>query len=547
MRHTLLLGILITTASQAQTIGLTAHLPGNLNGYVLFAPTSYTTTYLIDKCGRSVHTWNSTYRPGLAVYMLDDGSLLRTGTMGNMTFGAGGRGGIIERIAWDGSILWSYQINNATQCSHHDIHPMPNGHVLVIAWEIHTAAEAIAEGRDPALVGTVLWGEKVMELEPVGTNQANIVWEWHGWDHLVQQYDNTRFNYGVPSEHPELVDFNYVDTTTFTSQADWIHLNAIDYNVALDQIILGSHSLSEMWIIDHSTTTAEAAAHVGGTQGHGGDLLYRYGNPQTYGRGGPADQVFFGQHNPQWIGAGLPDAGKVLVFNNGLGRPGPHYSELGIFTPPADNTGQYSIDVVLPYGPSTLDYTWTAPTPTDFYGSYISGAQMLPDSGFMVCNGATGTFFELDGSGAEVWRYVCPVNTYGPMTQGAPPMANTVFRCTWIAPDAPGLAGHDLTPGAPIELQPIANACATQSVGELFGAARTIMISPVPTSDRIHVSDLAAPCTIDLLDPRGANVKSWLVERNEVDLDLSAIPAGIYTLRAQNAEQRSVGRVVLVR
>jgi len=45
-------------------------------------------------------------------------------------------------------------------------------------------------------------------------------------------------------------------------------------------------------VIDHSTTTAQAAGHSGGTYGKGGDLLYRWGNPNAYQHGTAADESF---------------------------------------------------------------------------------------------------------------------------------------------------------------------------------------------------------------------------------------------------------------
>jgi hypothetical protein len=96
---------------------------------------------------------------------------------------------------------------------------------------------------------------------------------------------------------------------------DWTHFNGVAYNADLDQIVLSVHSFSEIWIIDHSTTTGEAAGHKGGRSGKGGDLLYRWGNPRVYRAGTVKDQKLFSQHNAHWIPKGYPGEGHLLVFN----------------------------------------------------------------------------------------------------------------------------------------------------------------------------------------------------------------------------------------
>jgi hypothetical protein len=534
--------LLVGTAAFGQTIGLMQYGPADQDGYVLFTPMSSNTTYLIDKCGRSIHTWPSNYQSGCTVYLLDDGSILRAGVDPNASFGGGGHGGVFQRIAWDGTLEWSYMVSDSMQCGHHDALPMPNGHVLVIAWEKHTAAEAVALGRDPATLGPFIWSEEVLELAPVGTSDATVVWEWHLWDHLVQDVNANAPGYGMIADHPEKVNINFVGGT---GQVDWIHANAIDYNEDLDEIVLSAHNPSEIWVIDHSTTTLEASQHTGGARGHGGDLLYRWGNPQAYGRGGAMDQRFFGQHNVQWVRPGLPRAGDIMVFNNGFGRPGPAYSSVDIIAPPMDPGGNYTIADQAPYGPASEEFTWTATPPTSFYAVNISSAQVLPDGGLMMCNGPAGTFVEVDADGNEVWRYVDPVNSDGPMTQGETPGGNLAFRCTWIPPDHPGLSGRDLTPGDPIELDPVPNACVTAGITGPLARGKEISIAPLPASGRLWVRGLHPASRIELFDLFGKRIGAWTATQGTMELDLLSVPDGTYVLRISN-EGAMTSRIVPV-
>ena len=246
-------------------------------GYNLFTSLNATTAYLMDNDGNFVHSWETGYRPGNAMYFLDNGLLLHTGNVGNTSFDTGGAGGVVQTINWNGTITWAYEYTGTTHLQHHDVAMLPNGNLLMIAWQYKSRDESMAAGRDPSLLSDgELWPDSVIEVKPTGVDTGEIVWEWHVWDHLVQDYDTTKSNYGVVSEHPELIDLNYA----INDQADWNHSNAIDYNEELDQILLSVRNFSEIWVIDHSTTTEEAAGHSGGNSGKGGDLLFRWGTPK---------------------------------------------------------------------------------------------------------------------------------------------------------------------------------------------------------------------------------------------------------------------------
>ncbi|MEP7265189.1 MAG: aryl-sulfate sulfotransferase [Bacteroidota bacterium] len=530
----LFLFLIISTSLKAQpTLGLLLNQPANIPGYILFAPLASDTTYLIDKCGKRIHQWSSNYHPGDAVYFLEDGNLLRTCNVNSPTFTSGGKGGRIELTDWNSNLLWSYVISSTTECQHHDIKMLPNGNILAIVWEMKTPSEAIFAGRDSAKTGTQLWSEKIVELQPSGASSATVVWEWHVWDHLIQDYDSTHINYGIVYQHPELLNLNFV--TGNLMAADWLHINSIDYNAALDQILLSSHNLSEIWVIDHSTTSLEAASHSGGNSNKGGDLLYRWGNPQSYNRGTPGDKKFFGQHNAQWIAAGLKDENKIMVFNNGLQRPQGMYSSIDIIDQPVDSAGNYIYVSGQSFLPDSVTWEYTAPVPTDFYGANISGVQRISNGNTLICTGPSGVFFEIDSMKNTVWEYISPVAATI-LSQGSNPTGNTVFRCTLIEENHNGLTGHQLIAGNPIELNPLPYVCPVISgVGTSASPENEItIINPVSNSINIKSATDFNNVRIQLTDLNGKIITDkYPVNLNKGEfysVPLTNITDGVYIL-----------------
>ncbi|MEI7635441.1 MAG: aryl-sulfate sulfotransferase, partial [bacterium] len=443
----------------SQTVGLFTNLSGAYQGYTLLAPMHYTRTYLIDNAGKVVHTWDSAYEPGRTAYLLENGHLWRACMVKGGVSTGGGEGGRIEEFDWEGNLVWEFDYYSDSHMAHHDFKVLPNGNIIVLVVEKKTYAEVVAAGFNPALLDPEIASDgymlpdAVIEVQPTRPAGGNIIWEWHVWDHLIQNFDASKNNYGVVANHPELIDVNGpgIKIPQF-----WNHMNTISYNSALDQIMMSARGNSEAWVIDHQTSTSQAAGHAGGRYNKGGDLLYRWGNPQQYNTGTAANQMFFQQHDTEWIPSGRPGAGNILIFNNGIGRD---YSTVDEITPPVDAAGNYSRTSGTAYGPAALAWTYRAPNPADFYSAEISGAQRLPNGNTLICEGLKGNLFEVTTTGLTVWRYMCPVTDAGPMTQGnsipADPRGgfmNAVFQSDRYAPDYPGLVGRDLTPRGPIEL-----------------------------------------------------------------------------------------------
>jgi len=382
-------------------------------GHFLYTPWHSKTTYLINETGAVNHTWQSTYYPLYDSYMGDNGSIYLA-----IDSGQGG----VQKIAYDGTILWEYHYTLDSSYATHDIVPLPNGDILIIMQEIKSRAQAIQAGRDPDTFSNQFYPNMLLQIHQTGPTSGDIVWEWHVWNHLIQDFDVTKDNYGNISQHPELANINYDQYWS----PGWPYVNSVDYNPTFDQILISAHNFDEVWILDHSTTTEEAASHSGGIYGHGGDLLYRWGNPQTYDRGDASDKKLNFQHQCCWVKPDLPGAGNILVFSNGNNRPGGPLSSVDEFTPDVDNnTGQYYLPPGGTYGPD--DLTWQYMLPTNLFSAGFGGAQRMLNSNTLICSGWTGTFIEVTPEKQIVWTYINPY----------PYQHDEVYRTQYIPPYEP--------------------------------------------------------------------------------------------------------------
>ena len=390
-----LLAFLVVTATIAQ----------NFNGFALYNSQGSNTTYLIDENQNIAHTWNMTTECNYTVALKENGNLVR-GTKDNTTVFSTGNiaagAGRVQEIAPDGTIVWDYIYANSDHISHHDL-TLVGDNVLLTAYEKKSSTELNAVGFNNA--SSEKWPTHFVELEPDGNGGANIIWEWHIWDHMCQNTDASKPNYvSNISDNPELIDINMIQGggPPGGSSGDWFHVNGVDYNEDLDQIVFSSRFASEIYIIDHSTTTAEASSHSGGNSGMGGDILYRWGNPSNYGMSG-AQIIDNAVHDARWItDDGRPNGGYLQIFNNsGVSN---NVSAIdGIETPWDDATNTYLRTSGQAFGPSS--YT------TRYECAYSSSGQSASDrmsNGNIYVNasggqGGAGVMYEVDSLGTIIW------------------------------------------------------------------------------------------------------------------------------------------------
>jgi len=518
------------------TIGLISYEPEQSQpGYNLVYPHNQSTVFLIDNCGQVVHKWedDDDLRPGNSAYLLPNGNLIKTARpfsfMGDAIW-AGGGGATVEGRNWDNILQWSFTQNDATRRLHHDIAPMANGNVLMISWEKISMVEAVDNGRDPdSMTQNELWPDYILEYNPA---TGNVVWQWHAWDHLIQDFDPAKMNFGTVSDHPELINLNW---DNHNGHPDWMHVNAIDYNEYLDQIVISVPYFDEIWVIDHSTTTQEAKGHTGGDYGKGGDLLYRWGNPVTYKQDVTVERQLFFPHDIHWIDPQATPTdinfGKMAVFNN---RVTSSTSSANIILTPFDTeSNQYIFNQQEMYGPENFERTITHPeAPVQASSNSVSGVQILPNGNALVCSGRWGFNFEITPEDEVVWEYVLPLRAGNPAPQGEELSINDnfLFRMKRYSENYGAFNNRSLDAQGYLELNPNLDFCDQLLSISSEGEKREYSVSPTLVSEYLKISTNENFVDVSIFNVSGELVKNIQNVPNDQNIDCSGLNSGMYFL-----------------
>jgi len=340
--------------------------------------------------------------------------------------------------------------------------------------------QTVRENRDPYDDGVVEWDRN-----------NNIIWEWRFWDHMVQDYDPTKLNYGDPAapENWGKLDVN-VESNSYQRMGmspDWNHINSMDYTEILDQVVINSREHGEWYVIDHGGTFVPGDYEQSKmlAAGPAGDFLYRWGNPANYRQGlvptfnNTGHEQIFGTHDIHWIedfeypgGPALPGARHFLMFDNGDLKPvSPAHSaiyEVNPYDGPMENGvyiwqhdagytetgkttyGNLSNQVVWAYCPTEID-RWNK----GMYSSHTSGCNRLPNGNTFMLASEEGHLVEVVSDFSSVgavdevvWEWVCPFVGGNVVAVVGPGQGNSIStgRANKYSLDYPGFAGLDLTP-----------------------------------------------------------------------------------------------------
>ena len=362
---------------------------------------------LMDMGGHVVHTWKTAY-PTHYGRLQPNGNLvaLLRCTAGEMPeangYRMGGGAGMLVEYDWDGNVLFEH---NDPYC-HHDMRKLPNGNYIYVAWE--KVPPDLAKRVRGGMAGTehmdgTMFSDFFREIDPEG----NRVWEWHVIDHFDPDIDI------MGPIHP---------------RSEWTHINDID--VMPDGNILSDCRHTDgAFIVDKST----------------GDIIWRWGNAAYLDReSGRLElrnkkdpKTMGGPHAAYLIEEGLPGAGNMLIYDNGMYAYGSRALEVDI------KTG----DIVWAsedHGPVPYNYG------RNHFSPYISNAQRLPNGNTLICEGRNGVLMEITRDQELVWQYVRPEPSMDQMIKWG------VYRAYRYAPDhcpqlasLPSAGGDALLPETP--------------------------------------------------------------------------------------------------
>lgn len=165
--------------------------------------------------------------------------------------------------------------NLVCQMMHHDILPLPNGHIIVLANTIKSFSNLTGYSGTVNVLGDVL-----IDLDP----NWNPVWTWSTFDHLNV------------NRHP-------------MSFPDWTHANAVLYSPDDGDLILSIRN--QNWIIKIDYDNGQGSGNIVWTLGEGGDFTLTNGTDIDW---------FYAQHYPLIISPNSSGIFDMAVWDNGNDR-----------------------------------------------------------------------------------------------------------------------------------------------------------------------------------------------------------------------------------
>jgi len=319
---------------------------------------------LMDMNGNIVHIWKNVSGIG-RMQLLSNGNLVVTnnGPGGRFDLPAGvsdsdldvlGEEGTMLEVDWEGNKVWEYKPPSAP---HHDFERMENGNTILIHSEL-VPDETKSKIEDSERRAAPVKADCILEVNLEG----ETVWEWHEYEHLdINQY----------SKSDGLQDWTHTNTVQVLPTNHWYDVG--DERFKPGNVLISVRNQDTIYIIDRDSQ----------------DVVWQYTGDY---KGGLAHQ-----HEPHMIEPGLPGAGNIIIFDNGIG---------------CRKISHEGCSYILEINPVTNEIVWKYEHGHEFYSATAGVQQRLRNGNTMITSSTGGRVFEVTVEGEIVWEWV---SAYKPM------------------------------------------------------------------------------------------------------------------------------------
>ncbi|MCK4341226.1 MAG: aryl-sulfate sulfotransferase [Phycisphaerae bacterium] len=315
-------------------------------GYNLYSVQMLSLAELIDAEGKVVNSWKYTPSPRWErAELLPNGDLLVVGAEpyewqdGGPAHRIHDEARYVLRFNWAGELLWQKKYR-----AHHDIELTPDGKLLLLTFNRTLV---------PTLHPTVkVRDDQLTLLEQDGT--------------LIE----SKSMLAAVSRSREVFPLRPRPPTSLGGPAwlDVFHSNSIEW--MRRRHLFGRHPIYNAGNILVCFRHQDRIAVFNWERN---EILWAWGEGEL-----------LGPHDAQVL-----DDGRILVFDNGLGR-------------------DYSRVVELDPLTEKIVWQYKAQTPSDFYTKSKGSAQRLPNGHTLIAESDEGRAFEVTPDGEVVWEFICP-------------------------------------------------------------------------------------------------------------------------------------------
>ncbi|MBN1982810.1 MAG: T9SS type A sorting domain-containing protein [Chitinivibrionales bacterium] len=243
------------------TMMLSNQVCGASNGYqgYIFCA-SGATAYLLDPKGAQVHTWKAASSAAAVAYLLTDGSALFPIKTTCKVQGPGAYpSGRLQKIDWNGKVVWDATVCDETFTPGYDLDPMPNGNVLMPGRSNTGALKLVEFQQSSATAATIVWQYVIPDSLGSGGYINSLSYN-PDLDYILVDINIKKKLVVIDHKGSGKIVYTYSVTgsgVSATHAAEWVHKNHVGTNVPIPDANHEAMRLNNLLVVTNSKAAIE--------------------------------------------------------------------------------------------------------------------------------------------------------------------------------------------------------------------------------------------------------------------------------------------------